>query len=240
AAARMVLANSAGIAERIDARDVRVVHLGTDVPPAVERHDGPAAVVTVAHLIARKRHADVLRALPAGMRYDVVGDGPERKALEELSAELGHGDRVTFHGQLEHERALEVGRRADVFAMPSTDEAFGVAYVEAMAGWLPAIGAAGEPGPQEIVDAGDAVLPYAGGRGRGPGRGRGMTLVPPADPPALAAAIHALLTGGGVSLRAAGAHARATVQRAFSWDACGAATVAAYEAALAAKGGRSA
>ncbi len=109
--------------------------------------------------------------------------------------------------------------------MPSTDEAFGVAYVEAMAGWLPAIAAAGEPGPQEIVDAG------AEGAGAGAG---GMTLVPPRDPPALAAAIDALLTGGGGgALRAAGARARATVERAFSWEACGAATVAAYETSLA-------
>ncbi|HZB74927.1 MAG TPA: hypothetical protein VE526_01790, partial [Solirubrobacteraceae bacterium] len=38
--------------------DVRVVHLGTDLPPAAsERH--PETLVTVAHLVARKRHADV-------------------------------------------------------------------------------------------------------------------------------------------------------------------------------------
>jgi glycosyltransferase involved in cell wall biosynthesis len=59
-----------------------------------------------------------------------------------------------------------------------------------------------------------------------------MTLVPAGDPAAVAAAIDGLLTGGGGALRAAGEHARATVERAFSWEACGAATVAAYEAAL--------
>jgi glycosyltransferase involved in cell wall biosynthesis len=83
-----------------------------------------------------------------------------------------------------------------------------------MAGWLPAIAAEGEPGPREILSAGG-----------------GLTLVPPGDPTALAAALDDLLGDAG-ALRDAGDRARATVERAFSWPACGAATVAAYEAAL--------
>ena len=59
----------------------------------------------------------------------------------------------------------------------------------------------------------------------GAGAGGGMTLVAPGDVPAIAAAIDALLSDG-AALRAAGEQARATVQRAFSWSACGAATVA--------------
>jgi teichuronic acid biosynthesis glycosyltransferase TuaC len=59
-AARLTLANSQGIAEmarRHGAEDVRVVHLGTDLPgETIKRHD---TLVTVAHLIARKRHAHV-------------------------------------------------------------------------------------------------------------------------------------------------------------------------------------
>ena len=41
--------------------------------------------------------------------------------------------------------------------MPSTDEAFGVAYIEAMAAGIPAIGAAGEPGPAEIAAVGAGI-----------------------------------------------------------------------------------
>jgi glycosyltransferase involved in cell wall biosynthesis len=58
-----------------------------------------------------------------------------------------------------------------------------------------------------------------------------MTLVAPCDPHALAAAIDDLLRDP-QRLRIAGEEARATVERAFTWSACGAATVAAYEAAL--------
>ena len=58
-----------------------------------------------------------------------------------------------------------------------------------------------------------------------------MVLVPPGDPEMLAGAIEELFAEP--RRRAAlGALARATVERAFSWRACGQATVAAYEDAL--------
>ena len=58
-----------------------------------------------------------------------------------------------------------------------------------------------------------------------------MLLVPPADVEALAARLDQLL--GDADLRERlGAQARATVRRAFTWGACGRATVAAYEDAL--------
>jgi glycosyltransferase involved in cell wall biosynthesis len=222
--ARLVIANSAGIEQRcrvLGARATRVVRLGTDLPAQRAQPYPQPTVVTTGHVIARKRHADVLRAVALladrhpRLRYLVIGDGPELGALRALAGELGIGERLELAGQLPGPAALARTRRATLFAMPSTDEAFGVAYVEAMAGWLPAIGAAGEAGPREIGS-----------------HGGGMTLVAPGDPPALAAAIDDLL-GDGDRLRAAGDAARATVQRAFTWSACGAATVAAYEAALA-------
>ena len=55
-----------------------------------------------------------------------------------------------------------------LFVMPSTDEAFGVAYIEAMAGGLPAIGCRGEPGPEEIAAAGDGLVLVPPGRHRAP------------------------------------------------------------------------
>jgi glycosyltransferase involved in cell wall biosynthesis len=103
---------------------------------------------------------------------------------------------------------------ATVFVLPSVDEAFGVAYVEAMAGGVPAVGLAGEDGPEDL-----AAL------------GSGIVLAPPRDPVGLAAAIEPLLSDP--RRRAAlGAQGRATVQRALTWEACGRATVAAYDEAL--------
>ncbi len=227
--ARLVIANSAGIEQRcreLGAPATRVVRLGTDLPAQrAEPYPAPT-VVTTAHVHARKRHADVLRAVARlrerhpELRYLVIGDGPEVERLRALAAGLGIADALELAGQLPGEEALARTRRATLFAMPSTDEAFGVAYIEAMAGWLPAIAADGEPGPLEILSMGS-----------------GITLVAPGDDAAIAAAIDALLCDP-ATLRAAGDRARATVERAFSWPACGAATVAAYEAALRAEGTR--
>ena len=88
--ARLVLANSAGTARRcsaLGARDTRVVHLGADVPPTRAAPWDRPTLVTVGHLAARKRHADVISALGLlrdrhpRLRYVIVGDGPERERL---------------------------------------------------------------------------------------------------------------------------------------------------------------
>ncbi len=222
-AARVVLANSRGIAELATAHgaaDVRVVHLGADLPGAGMRRDESPSLVTAGHLVARKRHRDVLRALAVlaprypQLRYTIVGDGPERIALEGLAARLGVAERVQMCGALPPAEAIERVRRCTLFAMPSTEEAFGVAYIEAMASGLPAIGCRGEPGPEEIAAAGD-----------------GFVLVPPGDIERLTQRIDELLSDPH-RLREAGRRARATVAANFTWERCGEETLAAYAHAL--------
>jgi teichuronic acid biosynthesis glycosyltransferase TuaC len=222
-AARLVLANSAAIAQRCEelgAGRTRVVHLGSDLPSAGAGTSDPRRIVTVSHLVARKRHADVLRAMwllrdaVPDLRWVVVGDGPERPQLEALADELGLSDRVDFLGALSHDEAVATARSAAAFVMPSVDEAFGVAYVEAMAAGVPAIGCRGEPGPEEIARCGG-----------------GIVLVPPCDPEALATELRTLLTDQPLRRRLSAA-ARATVAEQFTWERCGRDTVAAYEEAL--------
>ena len=192
---RLVLANSRGIAElaRADgARETRVVHLGADPPDAAGlTRDAAPALVTVGHLVARKRHADVLRALAVlrdrhpTLRYVIVGEGPERLALEGLAARLGiRRAGATSAVSSRPREAIERARRCTLFVMPSTEEAFGVAYIEAMAGGLPAIGCRGEPGPEEIAAAGD-----------------GFVLVPPGDIERLTQRIDELLSDPAAAAR---------------------------------------
>ena len=215
---RATLEAAAALAGRRD--HMRVVHLGAEAPQAAGPRREQPTVATLGHVIARKRHGDVLRAVRLArrerpeLRWLVIGDGPELPALRALAAELGMGDAVEWAGELAPQRALEELARCHLMALPSVDEAFGVAYVEALACGVPAIGCLGEGGPEEIAAAGD-----------------GMLLVPPGDVEELAAAIAGALEPQ--CLLELSAAARDTARDSFSWERCGRATVAAYEEALA-------
>jgi glycosyltransferase involved in cell wall biosynthesis len=219
-AADVVLCNSAGTLRRAAALagredHMRVVHLGTDIPAEAElppKHEQPT-IATLANVDPRKRHEDVLHALRElpDVRWSVIGDGPAVPALERLSRELGVSDRVRFAGRLPPGEAHDELARCHVMTLPSVDEAFGVAYVEALARGVPAIGCEGESGPEEIA----ALTPA-------------MLLVPPRDPAAIAAAVRRAL--GDATLAAAG---RSAAQEHFTWERCGRETLEAYRAAIA-------
>jgi glycosyltransferase involved in cell wall biosynthesis len=218
-AANVVMCNSRGTLQRAAALaggedHMRVVHLGTDIPPERDlpaKHDAPT-IATLANVDPRKRHEDVLRALALlpGVRWSVIGDGPALPAVEALARELGLEDRIRFAGRLPPPEGQEELARCHVMALPSVDEAFGVAYIEALANGLPAIGCAGESGPEEIASLTE-----------------GMFLVPPRDPAAIADAFR-----GAVDDPTLPAKARDGAAAHFTWERCGRETVAAYEAAL--------
>ena len=230
-AADLVMANSSWAQQRCEEiagrpLPARVVHLGADVPVArvsdAASANGRIRMVTVAHLVARKRHEVVLRAMalmPAERRpeYLVIGDGPCREPLERLARELELSDRVRFLGQLPNPDAVARAAGCDVFVMPGVEEPFGVAFVEAMAAGLPAIGSRVEGGPEDIAAAGG-----------------GMVLVRPDDAGELAAEI-SRLSDDRAELARLGEEARRTVAASFTWERCGVETVAAYRSALAAR-----
>jgi glycosyltransferase involved in cell wall biosynthesis len=227
-AADLVMANSRWAQRRCEeiagrSLPVEVVHLGADlVDSGGASHNGSMRIVTVAHLVARKRHETVLRAIalmPLDRRpeYLVIGEGPCRSGLERLAVELGVADRVRFLGQLPNADAVARAAGCDLFVMPGVEEPFGVAFVEAMAAGLPAIGARGEGGPEDIAAVGE-----------------GMVLVEPGDAAGLASVI-GRLSADRDEIRRLGAAARETVAANFTWDRCGAQTVAAYRQALAAR-----
>jgi glycosyltransferase involved in cell wall biosynthesis len=182
----------------------RVIHPPGEPPPdPLPAKRTEPTVATVGAVDPRKRHEDVLAALshvPA-VRWVVIGAGPERARLEARARERELADRIEWLGALPPREAIAELARCHVMAMPSVDEAFGVAYVEALTCGIPAIGCANEPGPEEIA----TVSP-------------GMTLVPPRDPTALAAAIQAALEAPPPEPPAQ-----------FSLDTCGRLTLDAYE-----------
>ena len=79
----------------------------------------------------------------------MVGDGPELDAASRLASELGLEDRVHFLG--EQDQVLPLLSIADVFLLPSAQESFGLAALEAMACDVPVV-ASNVGGLPEVID----------------------------------------------------------------------------------------
>lgn len=135
-------------------------------------------VVVAARLSAEKRVEDLIRCVPhvleafPNARFIVVGEGPDREALERDAASSGKRS-VTFLG-FRHD-VLDIIAVADVLVLPSDAEPFGIVLLEAMVLSKPVV-AINCGGPAEIVADGITGV-----------------LVPPRDPISLAKGIIRLL-----------------------------------------------
>jgi len=118
------------------------------------------------------RAAAIVTAAEPGARALVVGDGPERGALEALASSLGLGDRIRFLGVRRDAAALI--QRADVVVSTSRSEGLSLAALEALG--------AGTP----------LVAPDVGGMRRLLGSGAGVLLAD-TEPGTVAAAVLAVL-----------------------------------------------
>lgn len=115
-------------------------------------------IVSVNRLIANKNVGLQLEALHrSGLPHHLVilGDGPEREALEMCAETLGIADRVHFVGFSENPFAIVA--RADMFLSTSNAEGFPNALAEAMALGVPCVSTNCRAGPAEIL-ADDADL----------------------------------------------------------------------------------
>jgi glycosyltransferase involved in cell wall biosynthesis len=152
----------------IDVGRIRVVPDGLDferIRPRSTREDvlrgeavDPSAFVLVvtARLVDSKRIDRLLDGC-ALMRRDgrpwtllVVGDGPLGESLRQRALALGLADNVRFLGF--RDRVWDLVGAADVVALPSSREAFGLAVVEAMALGRPVVAFSDSGGPAEIVE----------------------------------------------------------------------------------------
>lgn len=116
-----------------------------------------ADLVTVGGLEPRKNQAYLLAVLAAAARLgrrhtlSVIGDGPDRSALEELAQRLGLQGQVQFLGRRDDPRGLV--RRHRLYCHAALTESFGIVLIEAMAEGVPVLaGAVG--GIPEVVRAG--------------------------------------------------------------------------------------
>src|SRR3989440_46738 len=150
----------------------------------LKRHVGMAEndrlIISVGRLSKEKAHGDLIEAFRLlcttnpnlSCRLVIVGDGPERASLETAARASGQNDRITFAGQVSNVQSFYAA--ADVFVLPSLSEGSPNVLLEAMAAEVPIVATA-VGGVTEIVSDEESAL-----------------LVPPKNPPALAAASDAL------------------------------------------------
>jgi len=171
----------------------------------VSRTDNAKIIITIGYLIERKGHRYVLESIKQlvqkhpQLRYLIVGSGPMQSNLEAFTEEMGLSKHVNFLGRVPSEELPRLLSLSDIFVLPSWNEAFGIAYLEAMANGKPVIGCCGE-GVEEFVTHGETGL-----------------LVPPQDVGRLVQALDTLLSNR-EEAKAMGERARKVVLENYTWE----------------------
>jgi len=204
----------------------RIVPNGFDVselPARVRpllRSDAPIRFISVSNLHEGKGIDITLRALACvrgrGLQdwdYTIVGAGSQRSDLTALSENLGLTEKVRFIGAQPPRRVFELLADSDVFVLPSYREAFGIAYLEAMAAGLVAIGVKGQ-GPSTFIES-----------------GRNGFLVEPCGVDDLVRTICDIAERR-TDMQAVGYAAAETVRERFSWDAHASSLLTVYREVL--------
>ena len=214
--------------EGVRGESLRVVPHGVDTAryDGLERSgDGTRAefrLAIVARLIEGKGHSELVRAIArligrhAGLRVDVIGDGPLRAALEKEIRALGLEREVRLLGTLPNAELPARLVDVDAIVLPSymVGEVFPVSLLEGMALGLPAIGARFSGIPSIIAD------------------GETGYVVEPGDVASLADAIERLAADPAAAA-AMGRRARERVRERFSASAQSRSLETIYEEALA-------
>ena len=124
-------------------------------------HPEEKLLIHVSNFRAVKRVEDVVRTFAAvggevGARLLMIGDGPDRPKAFELATKLGVGGRVAFLGSFP--RIESILAISDLFLLPSREESFGLAALEAMASGVPVIATRTGGIPEVVVDGKSGYL----------------------------------------------------------------------------------
>lgn len=162
--AKYVVANTASLAERVEAfsgRSVEVVYPPAYVRPIDRIETDKLQLASVSRLVERKGVQRVLEALAKiphlhdRIDYQIVGEGDYADTLTERIDELGLSDIASLQRNPSHEDLQHAYAKADVFVLPTITtpgdkEGFGMVYMEAAQFGIPSI-ASRVPGVDEAV-----------------------------------------------------------------------------------------
>lgn len=125
---------------------------------------GHCVVLFLGHLVKRKG-VDVLIAATAklatghpALRVVIAGDGPERDALVSQTAAHSLQNLVQLIGAVDHGEAHDLFAAADIFALPSRNEALGIVLMEAMASGKPIVASRVDGIPDIVRDEACGLL----------------------------------------------------------------------------------
>jgi glycosyltransferase involved in cell wall biosynthesis len=185
---------------------IEVIPYAVEMPePKASPHDD-ATILYVGRLVERKGVAyliDAAASLPRA-KVVIIGDGPEREALEARARERGVMDRVQFRGWVTPQELDQAYATATAFALPAVvdkrgdTEGLGMVLLEAMSYYVPVVTTA-MGGITDIVDNEQTGL-----------------IVPPNDADALAAALRRLIDDRALAARL-GAAGEEVIEQRFSW-----------------------
>ncbi|ELY95667.1 group 1 glycosyl transferase [Natrialba hulunbeirensis JCM 10989] len=124
--------------------------------PWLSQKDNPV-ILGAGRLVQQKGFSTLLRAFKSitdtrDCRLIILGEGEDRGKLENYAKELGIYDLVSLPGYIDNPYSY-MGS-ADVFALSSEWEGFGIVLVEAMACGTPVVSTDCESGPEEILENG--------------------------------------------------------------------------------------
>jgi glycosyltransferase involved in cell wall biosynthesis len=155
-----VVAVSQAVASRVINGPVRVIYAGLPVPPGGPPAHRPACelvIGTAGRLVELKgieyllnATAQLLHEFP-NLRLEIAGTGPQRERLQAAAAHAGLGEHVRFLGWIDE--IAPVLRGWDVFVMPSLEEGFPIAALDAMSAGLPVVATAVGGVPELIEDS---------------------------------------------------------------------------------------
>ncbi|MGH3497136.1 MAG: glycosyltransferase family 4 protein [Nocardioidaceae bacterium] len=152
-------------------RSVRVLPNAVDTSawqlPESPRPDGDVTIVTAMRLAPRKRPMPLLsmlrrvhRAAPSGIRVRavLVGDGPQRPAMERYIDRHHMADWVELPGRVARDDVRRILGRSDVYVSPARLESFGIAALEARCAGLPVVGYASSGVSEFVTHGRDGLL----------------------------------------------------------------------------------
>jgi glycosyltransferase involved in cell wall biosynthesis len=158
AAAIFYLTQRDGVSLKRDAPDTQIVrhlHPFLDRAALPEPSTRSGSILSVAmmregdKLASYQLIADTLAQLPNnGWKLEIAGDGPAADQIKSLMAPFG--DKVVFHGALDHKAVAQLYSQAAVLLWPGVNEAFGFTYLEAQAAGVPVV-TQDRPGVRDVV-----------------------------------------------------------------------------------------